>query len=75
VNKIYSRSINCPNVTTRDVEIKLAPNLSDLKLDTRNKDTANCNWNQGNLLFDFYSGKIINPVVESEKYVYTIFYH
>jgi hypothetical protein len=53
----------------------LAPYLSDLKLDTRNKDTANYNWNQGNLLFDFYSGKIINPVVESEKYVHTIFYH
>jgi hypothetical protein len=57
-----------------DSEIKLAPYLSDLKLDTRNKDTANYNWNQGNLLFDFYSGKIINPVVESEKYVHTIFY-
>jgi uncharacterized membrane protein len=74
VNKIYSRSINCPNVPTRDGEIRLAPNLSELKLDTRNKETANYQWNQGNLLFDFYSGKIIDPVVESEKYVYTIFY-
>ncbi len=74
VNQIYSRNISCPNVSTRDGEIKLAPNLSDLKLDTRSKDTANFNWNQGTLLFDFYSGKIINPVIESEKYIYTVFY-
>ena len=74
VNEIYSRTISCPNISTRDGEINLATNLSDLKLDTRSKDTANFNWNQGTLLFDFYSGKIINPVIESEKYFYTVFY-
>jgi uncharacterized membrane protein len=74
VNQIYSRSISCPNVTTRDGSIQLSANISDLRLDPRSKETANYNWSQGTLLFDLYSDKIINPVTESENSSYTIFY-
>lgn len=71
----YSRTITCPNVTSRDGEIQLSTDLLDLQIDPRDKDSANMDWKEGMLLFDLYSNRIIKPMIDEEKKsTYTIWY-